>query len=138
MKNWAEKEVPSLELCKKLKDLGYPQNGDGWYWVKIRGEWKLILRYRSEYELLKGGMVLETDGSVGGIGLEAEGLIRAPTCPEMDGFLPCYVWFNRNENLKNRYEAHDSSHQHSERASSLPDSYAKMLVWLRENGYVIF
>jgi len=28
------KEVPSIELCKKLKEIGYPQEGGGWYWVK--------------------------------------------------------------------------------------------------------
>ena len=26
------KEVPSLELCKRLKELGYPQNGGLYYW----------------------------------------------------------------------------------------------------------
>lgn len=30
-----ELEVPSLGLCKKLKELGYPQEGGGWYWAKI-------------------------------------------------------------------------------------------------------
>ena len=29
---WAEKEVPSLELCKRLKELGFSQKGEGWYW----------------------------------------------------------------------------------------------------------
>ena len=28
------KEVPSLELCKRLKEVGYPQDGGGWYWIK--------------------------------------------------------------------------------------------------------
>jgi len=28
------KEVPNIELCKKLKKIGYPQGGGGWYWVK--------------------------------------------------------------------------------------------------------
>ena len=28
-----KKEVPSLGLCRKLKELGYPQEGGGWYWV---------------------------------------------------------------------------------------------------------
>jgi len=26
-------EVPSLELCKRLREQGYPQNGGGWYWL---------------------------------------------------------------------------------------------------------
>jgi len=31
---WAEKEVPSLELCRRLKELGFPQESSdsGWYW----------------------------------------------------------------------------------------------------------
>ena len=28
-------EVPSMELCKRLKELGFPQNGGGWYWIKL-------------------------------------------------------------------------------------------------------
>lgn len=46
------KEVPSLELCEKLKEAGFPQDGVGWHWVKkptgpahvgYTYEWKLIL-----------------------------------------------------------------------------------------------
>jgi|GEM_PF-4671310 len=41
------KEVPSLELCEKLKEAGFPQDGTGWYWIKKpighEHEWKLIL-----------------------------------------------------------------------------------------------
>ncbi len=25
-------EVPSIKVCKKLKELGYPQDSGGWYW----------------------------------------------------------------------------------------------------------
>ena len=35
------KEVPSLELCKELKDLGFPQGEIGWYWVKTAIGWIL-------------------------------------------------------------------------------------------------
>ena len=31
---WLEKEVPSLELCKKLKKLGYPQENGGYWWYE--------------------------------------------------------------------------------------------------------
>jgi len=33
-----EKEVPNLELCKRLEELGYPQEGGGWYWVVYHNE----------------------------------------------------------------------------------------------------
>ena len=31
-----ENEVPKLEICKRLKELGYPQEGAGFYWVTTR------------------------------------------------------------------------------------------------------
>lgn len=35
MKFDPKKEVPSLELCKKLKKLAFPQEGGGWYWEQV-------------------------------------------------------------------------------------------------------
>ncbi len=29
-----KKEVPSYKICKKLKEIGIPQTGSGWYWEK--------------------------------------------------------------------------------------------------------
>ena len=38
-----ELEVPSLNLCRQLKELGYPQKGGGWYWVEEKKEvYKLV------------------------------------------------------------------------------------------------
>ena len=37
--NW---EVPTLDLCKKMKELGYPQNKRGWRWVEILEEGKTL------------------------------------------------------------------------------------------------
>ena len=37
-----EREVPSLETCKRLREVGLPQNGGIWYWVfhkKYVGDW---------------------------------------------------------------------------------------------------
>lgn len=28
-----EKEVPSIEVCKRLKEIGFPQENGGWHWV---------------------------------------------------------------------------------------------------------
>ena len=38
-----EKYVVSLDLAKKLKEAGYPQDGGGWYWIKEEpgAEWEL-------------------------------------------------------------------------------------------------
>jgi len=42
-----KKEIPSLEFCKKLKELGYPQKGGGWYYIEekigYRYGWNLVL-----------------------------------------------------------------------------------------------
>lgn len=29
-----KKEVPSYKICEKLKEIGIPQTGSGWYWEK--------------------------------------------------------------------------------------------------------
>jgi len=65
---WAEKEVPSLELCKRLKELGFPQEGEGWCWYTN----KEILRWKVVYN--KGFYPIEE--------LYGE-YIKAPTCREM-------------------------------------------------------
>jgi len=42
-----KQEVPSVDLCQRLEELGLPQDGDGWYWVReLRGyryKWRLYL-----------------------------------------------------------------------------------------------
>lgn len=32
-------QVPSLELCKRLKELGYPESNGFSYWTKKYGDW---------------------------------------------------------------------------------------------------
>jgi len=46
------KEVPSLELCKRLKELGYPQERAGWHWVltKENDKEQWALKYYCTYE----------------------------------------------------------------------------------------
>ena len=57
MKRWEVtrtfvKHVPSVETCKKLKEMGFPQTRYGLWWIKIRNEngierWELAV-YDSE------------------------------------------------------------------------------------------
>ncbi len=61
------KEVPSIELCKKLKEIGYPQGGGGWYWAKNNLIYIPIfsksvqrrLEIQSESEVIKAPTVVE-------------------------------------------------------------------------------
>jgi len=46
-------EVPSLELCQRLKELGYPQTTGGWYWIKDEGEWIIVFSEDGESYLLE-------------------------------------------------------------------------------------
>ena len=47
--NWLEKEVSNLELSKKLKELGFPQKGDGLFWIKwIEGDKPILYIRRQE------------------------------------------------------------------------------------------
>jgi len=64
---WAEKEVPSLELCKRLKELGFPQSSGGWYWRV--DEYKKWLSFYTDSEYKHR--------------IPNEIFIKAPTCREM-------------------------------------------------------
>jgi len=75
-----EKEVPSLELCKRLKELGFFQGDKGWFWVLLsptskKEEEFWVLDYRDgEYSLYNRKFTKEK--------------IKAPTCREMEEWMP--------------------------------------------------
>ena len=69
-----EKEVPNLKLCKRLKELGYPQDGGGWYWWRTKGN-------KVSYLLKYFGEQIPTE-----IFYSVE-YVKAPTIPEMVGWL---------------------------------------------------
>jgi len=118
-----KKEVPSLELCKKLKELGYPQGGGGWYWVLERihtyyDEWR-VKYYPSECEVEFN--VLER--------------IKAPTVRELGEHLPkfaaslkeeswweCYTDFWKRKEGKHYIEVDELE----------ANARAKMLIYLME------
>ncbi|RLJ01289.1 MAG: hypothetical protein DRP11_04655 [Candidatus Aenigmatarchaeota archaeon] len=111
------KEVPNLELCKKLKELGYPQEGGGWYWDFE--DYKLAFIWAEEV---------------------ADELIKAPTCRELGEWLP-QNWNIVSIQYKNgRWGV--SSHEVEEwrmwEADTEANARAKMLMWLVENRYVKF
>ena len=140
MTNWnPEKEVPSLELCKKLKELGYPQDGGGWYWVVYHNtdgdRTQLLLekeRDKTFWRMMKN------------CSPDYREVIKAPTCRELGEWFPSgyYLDYSKLNDFQNKegiqmsficdkkgYTWHDVSEANVR---------AKMLIWLVENGYVKF
>ena len=130
-----EQEVPSLELCKRLKELGYPQEGGGWYWVDLDKP------YLTWY-----GIADEPPDDY---------YIKAPTVRELGEWLPVDVKLKEGDaylqmdNLKLcgfkttirllsycLYNSHFSVVIIED--ATEPNARAKMLIWLAENGYIKF
>jgi len=123
---WIEREVPSLELCKRLKELGYPQS-EGWYWEVYRSGKKLLVYY-SEFR----GISKYHPGT------HPEKIIKAPTVRELGEWLPSDY---RLDFLKFTNEFQISfiaKNGHICRDTTEANVRAKMLIWLLENGYVKF
>jgi len=94
-----KKEVPSLELCKKLKELGFPQGGGGWYWIQDDEKTEWVLKFFKEIDSCPHIMLSnDPDGYKGDCEFNGEctiwvsntfwsceflHLIKAPTCREL-------------------------------------------------------
>ena len=81
-------EVPSLELCKKLREQGYPQDGGGWYWLVMRTE---------EGKELASLHFFETRP----VPLAYQDYIKAPTLREIG------EWLKKNSHLKEELPEQD-------------------------------
>ena len=150
-----EKEVPSLELCRRLKELGYPQEGGGYYWISF-GERYILISYAE----------IEFDGNEHPWGIHSpSGLsqpfdyIIAPTLRELGEIIGWRIGYNyqsvisRMERIKSHFfwrcylaesnkEKHwrdiiQSTQIHFD-ADTEPNARAKMVIWLKENGYITF
>ena len=142
--SWLEKEVPSLELCKGLKELGYPQEGGGFYWrnnkvVFMDGVLPRIdteKRFQRYYDKEKER------------GIE---IVKAPTCRELGEWLPDII----DDGYQDRYFVEEKDESSIEIGyggfgdieysvvikitdPNEANARAKMLIWLKENGYVDF
>ena len=149
------KEVPSLELCKKLKEISYPQDKYGFYWVRLKGslvnenEWDLIywdeeyIRWdeRGKYILL-GGCDCCADY------LDIIEKIKAPTVRELIEILPDKIEFDKKDYYLcmtkdcigyNRIIVGDlGAIDMFCNEKDIANRIAKALIWLAENGYVNF
>jgi len=135
-------ELPSLELCKKLKELGYPQKGGGWYWASryICGDETphdcMLGECRKEPKLI---WVLEFQERY-----NTEN-IKAPTVPEMWKWLPRCIRKNKetyflqvSDRAISYYDSEYKDVLNFVYDNNLADRIAKMLIWLRQTGYIDF
>lgn len=101
---------PSLELCKKLTEIGFPET-----------EYKPTQYLNSEFNEYVCPSVMEM-------------LDVMPRTIEKNMFLECnhrYVWY------VNRY--YDTSvHEICWSDKTLPNALAEMILWLKENNYINF
>jgi hypothetical protein len=141
-------KVPSLELCKHLKELGLPQDG-GWYWVENR------LSKKTRMELLD-----ETPEQHLRDSKDYVNLYKAFTCRELVEWLPAFVE-EENDIVKRKTDYYLCIQklgkdfyktyykwEYNEYYDVIPcgcvedetiaNVLAKMLIWLIENGYVKF
>ena len=66
----------NLEISKKLKNEGFPQTGNGKYWVKIKDKWVMTSHIKN-YHLYESMINNE----------KFEEIVRVPTVEEMIEFL---------------------------------------------------
>ena len=120
------KEVPNLELCRKLKELGYPQEGGGWYWINPDGK-EYFLSY------------FETSDYLSNMDF------KAPLCSEILEIIPAkvedigefrllkkdrfYLTFYNNAS----YDINGGIY-----IGNLPFALVSIIIWLKENGYIKF
>lgn len=115
-----KKQVPTLELCKKLKELGYPQ--DGLFW------WNLFNK--------KVSYGVETTSAT-----EVR-VVVAPTVAELGEWLPNDI--DGNAQLIDSYKGlwlvgyagvYENGINYEKTEA---DARARVLIWLVENDYINF
>ena len=120
--DWIRKEVPSFELCKELKKLGYPQEGtDGFWWVTtLTQDWHISCGIDAEWKE-------ENKGNY----------IKAPTCRELGEWLPDLIIF-KHKGKEWWCIHHTITKESNVKAYTEANARAKLLIWLVKNGYVKF
>jgi len=138
---WEEKEVASLELSKKLKELKFPQTlEEGWHWVKTKlpAGWLLVLE--GQLYSVEGSYIVITDDLI-------EEIVKAPTNSELGEWLPFYLpelGFLRIEKNEDGFHYYYDGitftlKKHCYFIEKIEaNARAKTVIWLRENGYITF
>jgi len=128
--HWAEKEVANLELSKRLKELGFPQNREGWYWIKTTYpvKWILAIMLDGIWLSVKNYIIIKDE--------VIEEIVKAPTNSELGKWLP--EGFHEFK-LDNRFWIKDKQdYDYLVNDDIEVNARAKMAIWLRENGYITF
>jgi len=129
--DWLEKEVPSLELCRKLKDLGFPQEFPGIYWIVCHDEdgdkVQLLLERERDKKFWK---MLKSYREV----------LKAPTCRELGERLPHDVdhFKDFKEGWLCEFGDKEKGIVQSYWEDTEANARAKMLIFLVEDGYIKF
>jgi len=145
------KQVPTLELCKKLKELGYPQEVEELKWG---GNFAYADRHLVGITSL--GMGVEVFNGTFGCGAtsgepdiygldEYEEVIVAPTVAELGEWLPQGFFTAKGLKWRSWFDDTDNSFEWKESDEFDPideeteaNARAKMLIWLVENEYLEF
>ena len=153
---WLEKEVPSLELCKKLKEIGYPQDTDGYLWTNARKVWlcgesweiteDFYLSDEKPYYPLGGIPSTDWWKQKRDEWFSRLILYKAPTVRELFDMLPGFIKIKEAVAflIIDKDEAFFSyTHNNISDGSpyfdgKLSDRLAKMLIWLKQHGYIDF
>ncbi|MHA1396147.1 MAG: hypothetical protein ACTSSF_00255 [Candidatus Heimdallarchaeaceae archaeon] len=137
--HWAEKEVTSLELSRRLKELGFPQKEPGWFWVvyhdKDGDRVQLLLERERDKKFWQ--MLRNCNPSY-------REVIKAPTNSELGEWLPFYLpelgflRIEKNEDGFDYYYDRLNITEWYAIEKIEANARAKMAIWLRENGYITF
>ena len=138
-----EKEVASLELCRKLKELGYPQDEGGWYWA-------ISNVYNQKGELIRKDIELDYYRRKPSLGNTE--YIKPPTVAEMWEWLPFYIKEKDTHTfyleMSKDYKSGNLCLAYKSTRISIPPIYlttgrpvevmGMTLIWLAENNYINF
>jgi len=136
---WVEKEVTSLELSKKLKELGFPQSKEGWYWVENKATKKARIEFWDD----KFEQYLEEN-------MEYINLYKAFTNSELGEWLPIVIkdyglsiyktlngWAIEYEKINFIEGSRKTFVKIRSDNETEANTRAKTVIWLRENGYIL-
>lgn len=121
-----EQQVVSLELAKKLKKAGYPQNDSLWYWMNPRGSKYWHLELNPTEELREASIEI----------------IAAPTVAELGEKLPFGVVSEKQIGIPSlgwrvTFEIPTQTQlTHSEEAETEADARCLMWLYLKKEGLI--
>ena len=159
-----ELEVPNIEYCKKLKNLGFPQDRGGWYWILPENKNEWMLCYCIKYDKSEDGIwsfwCYDLDGKPGYIHIwkSQERTIKAPTIRELLKILPPFIDKKDKKGKEKRYwlymttngkvwfaeyltDMFGSESLHGEKqiwGITLVDALAELVLWLIVYDYLSF